>query len=299
MNPNQLEKTVKTIADQLTGRLPRIEKRMLEQVLLLAKELEVRNGNLVASTNNLRIAQRIQARLKKLILTKEYVKSVADYVNGYLSVYTLANDYYTAFGAVKREALYRQLRTNAVNSALDMLTETGINANVIRPIGELLTRNITSRASYADMTESIREQLTETDKGSGLLSRYAKAYTVTAINQYSGQLNKLMSDELGFEWFMYVGSNKETTREWCLHMTKKKWVHRSEFAELLKGHVDGHACKLSSTTDLPLGMFSTTTEETLQVDCGGWNCGHKFYGVPLEAVPEQVLNDFTAKHPNR
>ncbi len=99
-----------------------------------------------------------------------------------------------------------------------------------------------------------------------------------------------MTDDLGLEWFEYVGSNIETTREFCEHLTEKRYVHKSEIKTILKGDIDGHQCEIYEKTGLPKGMIEGTTEQNFQVNCGGWNCRHQLVPVAKEAVPK-VLRD--------
>ena len=107
-----------------------------------------------------------------------------------------------------------------------------------------------------------------------------------AISQYVGENNKLMTNDLGLEWFEYVGSNIETTREFCEHLTEKRYIHKSEIKTILKGEIDGHQCEIYEKTGLPKGMIEGTNEQNFQVNCGGWNCRHQLVPVAKEAVPK-------------
>ncbi|MDO4813433.1 MAG: hypothetical protein Q3995_07960, partial [Eubacteriales bacterium] len=123
-----------------------------------------------------------------------------------------------------------------------------------------------------------------------------------SLSQFTGQNNKLLTDDLGVEWFMYVGSTMERTREFCQHMTAKKWVHVSEIPEILKGHIEYegevHKCKIYAKTKLPSGMIEGTNEDNFQVNVGGWNCRHQLVPVAAAAVPEEIRNKFeTVKKP--
>ncbi len=110
-----------------------------------------------------------------------------------------------------------------------------------------------------------------------------------AISQYAGENNKLMTDDLGLEWFEYVGSNIETTREFCEHLTEKRYIHKSEIKTILKGKIDGHQCEIYEKTGLPKGMIEGTNEQNFQVNCGGWNCRHQLVPVAKEAVPKNKV----------
>ncbi len=122
-------------------------------------------------------------------------------------------------------------------------------------------------------------------------------YATTAISQFAGQNNKIFTDDLNIEWFQYVGSNIETTREFCEHLTKKEFVHKSEIPTILSGLIDKHQCEIYEKTGLPRGMIDGTNEENFQVYCGGWNCRHQLVPVAKEAVPKEIRERFeNARH---
>ena len=130
------------------------------------------------------------------------------------------------------------------------------------------------------------------DKVSGALSKYANTYATTAISQYAGENNKILTYDLGLEWFEYVGSNIETTREFCDHLTEKRYIHKSEIKTILKGEIDGYQCEIYEKTGLPKGMIEGTNEQNFQVNCGGWNCRHQLVPVAKEAVPLDIRAKF-------
>ncbi|MGM9818733.1 MAG: hypothetical protein ACI30B_07120 [Paludibacteraceae bacterium] len=109
---------------------------------------------------------------------------------------------------------------------------------------------------------------------------------------FTGQNNKLLTDDLDTEWFMYTGSNIETTREFCQHLTEKKYIHRSEIPTILTGKIDDHQCAIYEKTGLPYGMIDGTTPENFQVNCGGWNCRHQLVPVADAVVPADVRAKF-------
>jgi hypothetical protein len=77
-------------------------------------------------------------------------------------------------------------------------------------------------------------------------------------------------------------------------LTKKRFVHKSEIPELLKGHIDGHKCKIYEATGLPMGMIEGTTAENFIVYRGGYNCGHELIPVNEAAVPKEIRAKFSS-----
>ncbi len=123
-------------------------------------------------------------------------------------------------------------------------------------------------------------------------SRYATTYATTALSQFTGQNNKLLTDDLDCEWFMYTGSNKETTREFCRELTAKKFIHRSEIPTILTGRIDDYQCAIYDKTGLPYGMIEGTTADNFQCNCGGWNCRHQLVPIADAVVPISIRRRF-------
>jgi hypothetical protein len=139
--------------------------------------------------------------------------------------------------------------------------------------------------------------------GQGAFARYATTYATTALSQYTGQHNQLLTKDLGLEWFMYVGSNIETTREFCEVLTKKKWIHKSEIPTILQGKIempDGEIVEVAiyDKTGLPKGMIADTTPENFQCNCGGWNCRHQLIPVADAVVPSDMRARFKQIRPS-
>lgn len=278
---------------KFSGKLPAIERRMLEEVLLLARRLEVKNGKIASSMANLKLINGMRGKLEKLTLSREYIKDVAELARSCSAIAAAQQAYFKGtFGEFKPKPYYDALRDAAIASTVEGLTESGIRANVLKPINDLLRTGVTSGMSYAQMEQSLRTVLTETDGGSGALSRYAKTYAVDSVSQLAGEYMAAVTADLKTDWFVYRGSNIETTREFCKHLTKKEYVHKSEIPEILTGHIDGHKCKIYDRTGLPYGMKEGTTPENFMANRGGWNCQHQLMPVREDQVPMELRKRF-------
>jgi hypothetical protein len=288
---NQLLKTIDGASAKFNGKLPAIEGKLLEELSLLMKDFSVKNGKILSNMANLKLLNKIKGKLEKLVFSKEYVKDVSDFVRTYSTVAAMQNDYFKGQDKhFKAKDYYSALKQVAIDNTIEGLTESGVRANVLKPITDILLTGITSGQSYAQMEETLRKALTETPDGAGALSRYAKTYTIDSINQFSAEYMTAISNDLGYEWYAYRGTNLETTREFCEHMTKKEFVHKSEFPELLKGKIDGHQCRIYEKTGLPYGMKEGTNIDNFTVNRGGWNCGHQLVPLREASVPESVRN---------
>ena len=274
------------------------QKRMLKEVINLTKDLKTSNGQILPSVENLKLISKIKGALTKAVVNKDYKAGVSDLIKSFDTIQAEQLNYLNSISNKAPELQkYKLVKEMAIDNTVSQLTESGIDANVTSKLKDMLTRAVTTNANYSDLLGEVREFLTDTDKSAGALSKYAKTYTNTALSQYVGQNNQLITEGSGAEWFRYVGSDIKTTREWCDKMTDKEWVHISEFPEILKGHIDGHKCEIYDKTKLPKGMIEGTTVANLAVNCGGWNCKHNMYPVMTLQVPKNLRDKFEKQQP--
>jgi hypothetical protein len=275
------------------------QKKIYEEVITLAKDLETDIfGKVKQTITNLKRLNQIKAKLAALSKDKEWVAGIGKFVKYFDILQRQQNAYFsTAFpqltlgeSAKKRNEMIKQI---AVNNTIEALMGDGLKANVTDKLNDILLRGVTSGAKWADLQQELRDHLMGKEGGQGAFARYATTYATTALSQYTGQNNQMMTKDLGLEWFMYTGSNIETTREFCEVLTKKKWIHKSEIPTILQGKIempDGEVVEVAiyDKTGLPKGMIADTTPENFQCNCGGWNCRHQLIPVADAVVPKSV-----------
>ena len=279
------------------------QKKIYEEVVTLAKDLETdAHGKVKQTITNLKRLNQIKAKLAALSKDKEWVAGIGKFVKYFDILQKQQNAYFsTAFpqltlgeSAKKRNEMMKQI---AVNNTIEALMGDGLKANVTDKLNDILLRGVTSGAKWADLQQELRDHLMGKEGGQGAFARYATTYATTALSQYTGQHNQLLTKDLGLEWFMYVGSNIETTREFCEVLTKKKWIHKSEIPTILQGKIempDGEIVEVAiyDKTGLPKGMIADTTPENFQCNCGGWNCRHQLLPVADAMVPAAIRAKF-------
>ena len=294
---NELKKVIDTLdeaADSFDGIATKEQKKIYDEVITLAKDLDTDTlGRVKQSIANLKRLTLIKAKLAALSKDTEWVAGIGKFMQYFGTLQKEQNAYYTAHfpqatlsnTAKEKNELMRQL---AVQNTIDALMGDGLKANVTDKLNDILLRAVTTNAKFADLQEELRAHLMGQNGGQGAFARYASTYATTALSQFTGQNNKLLSEDLGTEWFMYTGSNKETTREFCEQLTKKKFIHISEIPTILTGRIDEYQCDIYEKTGLPYGMIAGTTPENVQCNCGGWNCRHQLVPVADAAVPKSI-----------
>lgn len=291
----------KSINDYMLS-IPEIEQSIYKEILKLTKELSVdKSGKIKNTIDNYRILSNLRSRIEKVIFTKSYEKNAAKLIESYDEINTVIKSYFATFAtspSSTTEEILKILRNQSIERTLMYLGESGVNVNIIGKVQDILQTNITSGGSYADFIGQLKTFIRGDQNNLGAFSKYAQTIVVDGLQTYSRTYTTAIAEDIGVEWYQYTGSLLETSREWCKHMVKKKWVHKSELATVIYSNVDGvDICSdeipCNAKTKLPRGMKKETNENNILNLAGGWQCGHIFIPVSGYLVPENIRSKFT------
>lgn len=287
-----IEALIKTMEDAIENfqrQIPGIQKGLSDSLLTELKDLKLQDGKILNSPENLKLILNLKNKIERLIIGEGYKKEVQNFIEAFNTVGELQEQYFAAYNyKFKPSKTLQIIKEMSIDKTLNDLLGQGLQSNIVDAVQDVLIANVTAGGSYASMTQQLQNDILNSNAGEGSLQRYTKTITTDAINQYSAQYHETLAIDLNFDWGRYVGSNITTSREFCLLLTAKEWVHRSELPEIIKGHIDGHSCKLSSSTGLPLGMKAGTNVDNFKIMRGGWHCGHQWFWVPNAAVPTYI-----------
>ncbi len=295
-----MEKSIEKILATLDGAIagfqdsvPAIQRQIHDEMQVVIKKLVIKDGKLLNNLENLKLISALKVKIQKIILNPAYKNSVEKFIESFTDVSNLNQEYFSQFnfkiGSKKTLPVIRQM---AVETTINDLMGQGMSASVLAPIQNILKENITSGGSYAAFQEQLRNHILTNETGEGSLERYTKQITTDAIHQFNAQYHDAIAQDLQFNWGRYVGSNITTSRQFCILLTDKQWVHKSQLPDIIKGKIDNEDCKLSKTTGLPVGMMPDTNPDNFKIRRGGYNCGHQFFWVPDNAVPINVKKIF-------
>lgn len=298
---NDIVKAINGAIEDFNQGVPATQKSMLNAILVELKNLDLDSaGNIKTSVQNLKVIGKIKGDLNNLVVTDRYLTDVQGFVDSIISVSQLQNDYWQSIESTFSPGpLLNEIKSQAITDTVNVLTENGIAANISDALQAIMQTSVSSGGSYADLTDQLRTALTDQEGNPGLLSKYARTYTTDALNTFAAQYNQTISDDLGYEWFAYQGSDIETTRPFCDAMTDFTFFSRDEIPSLLAAENLYYTNKKTGKrelvpiypkTGLPQGMKAETTPANFQTLRGGWNCGHQIRPVPASAVPTYIKN---------
>lgn len=299
----QLQDLIQERIDQFNGNLPAVQQSAFNAILDLTSELEVGSDRRIKpSIKNVKLIAKIKQELQKIIGKTDFEASLDDLVKTYDDITRLQNSYFTSLiGKFKVPKVLDEIRNLSIEATKDAFSEDALAVNVIDPIRDILVKNITQGGSRDEFLEEVRAYiLGKEGEEEGRLLKYSKTYTTTALNQYSRNYGSTLSDDLGFQWYQYIGTNKDTTRPFCLKLTEAKrngcmeYIHKSQFEDLVKGIICGEQVPIYEKYNLPQGMIEGTNASNLRVNAGGWNCNHDFAGVPDVLVPQKYKDQLAS-----
>ena len=292
---------IETRIDSFNEKMPKVQRDAYNVILDLTGDLETSNGRIKATMKNVKLISKIKQQLSKVIFTKEYEEELDKIVKTYGEITKLQNQYFTAaIGKFTVPKVMAEVQQLAIEGVVDAMGLDAVGVNVISPVRDILVKNVTTGGSKAEFLDEVREYLLDTERGDGKLVKYTKQIVTDSLNQYSANYTQIVSDDLGLEWFKYVGSNKETTRPFCKALTDAKqtcmpFIHRSQLPEIVEGQICGEQVPIYDKTGLPHGMIPGTNAVNFPINRGGYNCNHQLVPVSAALVPKALRDEFKGR----
>lgn len=293
---NDIVKTIKRSLSGFDKSIPKLQSTLYKEMLVQIKRLDTKGDKIAITVKNLSILASIKSKLNRLILNKEYMAEIKEFAKAFNTVYNMQFEYWKGIEKTfKPKPLLKAIRNQAITDTVASLTSQGISANVSDAIIGILRQNITAGGSYSQLADQLRQSLTNTPQSKGILDRYVKVVANDAIQQFNRNYTKIVSSDLGYEFYRYMNTDIETTRCFCDAMTDKNYFHISEVPQLIIGK-GGLKCKGESVpiykkTDLPYGMIAGTNAENFFIRAGGYFCRHSIHPVTVRQVPKQIRDD--------
>jgi hypothetical protein len=284
-----LLKKIEDAIDGFQASIPAVQQDSFARITKLVKDMDIRGDQLAATTKNVKAIGQLKAELEKAVLSVPYLDKVSEFLKAFNTVSDLQASYFkTIVDDFSIPKVLQAVKEQAVDATIEGLTEAGMRANVIEGATDILRTNITTGGKFSDLMDQMRDFIIGSPKVPGAMLRYTQQLTTDAINQYSAQYNQIVTDDLGLDWFQYVGSIIKTSRPLCKALVDKKWIHRSEIEDIIQGdfpEFKQQGGRLDARTGLPAGMIPGTNKYNFPIYRGGYNCGHQLVPVSAAAVP--------------
>ncbi len=270
-----------------------IQQDVLNKINLFIKDLNVRDGKIQANLENLRKINKLKPVLEKALLSPAYQKKVKEFADSFNTISKLQDTYFSSLVEnYTAPAVIKEIRNIAINDTIDKLTSV---SGIKNQIADLISTNIKSNSSYTALLKKTKDIITGTKDTEGILMRYAKQITTDTLNTYAANYTKIVTDDLGMDYFTWAGSLVEHSRDLCEELVHKKFIHKSEIPDILLGKINGKQIPIYNKTGLPYGMKAGTDVDNFMVNRGGWECNHLPAPVSKFRVPKDIRDKFEKK----
>lgn len=270
---------INTGPDALIANIKSAESEILNEIRLLLGELQRdSNGYIIQNTSNLNFISSLKNRLDDILTQSQYVEAIKVFAQDFDKQQVLNNEYYKAlYDYTESSELAALIGLNKRN-AIGLLLEGPIDKEFYSPIIEVITNAVSTSAPYRETVHAIdiitRGGEVNGEVVLGRLSRYAGqiAYDAMAISDRT--YNKQVSTELDIQFYRYTGGLINDSRSFC-KTRNGKYYHYKEIE--------------SWANENWSGKFRSTTEGSIFVYLGGYNCRHAIIPSPLSLVPKDDL----------
>lgn len=280
-------KQLQQFTDDFLNRIKAVQESFFDELSELVSRLERKDGYIISSVANLRLADKINDVLDRRLSRSGIDDAVNEYIKGFDQQRDLIDQYISdTFGDSSTKfsnALFEKTKRDAINT-LSSATPT---TRFLEGISSQINTAVETGAAFTDTIKALRLFATggKVDAGAqlagrgiqdvdGKLLQYSKqiAYDTIAVSDRS--YTNAVAKALNAEWYYYAGDIMITSRKFCIDRVGKYW-HRKE---------------IESWADLKWqGKMESTNEQTIFKDLGGHWCQHTLIPVSIDCVPADVI----------
>lgn len=289
-NTQELLKEINASLTTLEAKIEVTESKAYNIILKQIKGLEYSNaGTLIQNTHNTRILGDMKRELDKLLRSPGYKNAIIKFGASFDVVEKIQNQWFSAMvDDFKPKGAIITAKRTAVKQMVDNLVGGGVKQAVTERAGNILLRQMQSGASIRTVNDELRNFILTDKNSAGALKSYSGQIATDSLNQYTAAYNLQVTEDLGFEWYQYVGRIKDTSREWCVFAVKQRYFHKSELSKAARG--DFRTKKNVSLA----GLYPNTDGSNVLTLRGGFRCNHQFRGVSSKNVPLSIRALFSS-----
>lgn len=285
---------LESVPDKLQTVIEKNELKLFKQLLNDLGKLNVENGKIVASRENLAKITGIVENLKRAFLNKDYVDAIKAFAAEIATQAQLNNNILEkTIGSFSDTEMFKAAVQNSQRNALMLLDENAITSRFLQPITEILSNATVQSVSFQEAVKTLQNNMVGEN---AKFSKYAKTYVKDAFSIADRQYNDLISRENEIEFYRYDGNKIATTRYFCC-VRYGNIYHRKEIESwgnresLWNNTADtGKCAKLKGG-----GRNPDTNKSTIFSYLGGFNCRHVLIPISTDYVPESVKAEAKAK----
>lgn len=280
-------KLLENVPEELATAAERAQRDAWRKLGPLLAEMDVdADGNIAQTEDNVRRIGLITEELNKVLAGGEYKDAVQSFLGSIDEGIQLTDDIAKKIDSTfEPNNVQKQLLNISKQNAINAFFGSGLRERVTQPFLEQLTANVAARAPLREAVKALQGVIEGTDTTDGRLLANVRTTAGTAQAIADRSYAAAVNEELGIEYFQYLGGEIATTRPFCEHR-EGEIFHRKEIEAWGDGENSAGINDIrNGTWD---GRIDGTDSRSIFTFVGGWNCRHYLVPVIAQRVPASV-----------
>jgi hypothetical protein len=282
MDPEALARAIDLLIQNADKRyiesLTRIQAELNNQLLAILKDLELdAEGYIKQSANNRKILRDADKAINELFGSTPYTTAVSRYVSVIGKIDAQNVTYFSSLSESfsPNKQFLRNLQSDTIASIEKNILSDGLQSQVIEPLSKILNQNVNSGGKFAGFLEQVRNYILGNDQVEGRAMSYTRTYLRDSLFTYSRTYQQAITSDLGLTYYLYSGGVIDKSRPFCEERAGKFFSHK----------------EIEAMASLEwAGKKQGTTESSIFLFAGGWNCAHQIIPVSTLIVPQEVID---------
>lgn len=284
---------LENVPEQFSGKVEQVQKQSLRELIALLDSLDREGSFISVSVENIAKIQQISEQLLSFIFDEtEYTQALNVFSREFGKQAVLSRDYLSQITTdFVNKDIYKNTLRQSQKQAIELLSKTSVNQIFINPMKDVLLASISGGSSFVDTIQALTDIVQGTPQKEGNLLSHVKQVAFDGFAFSDRQYMKVVSEDVGFEWFQYFGGRIKDSRYFCVERAgqifhKKEIEYWGETASLWD--------KPPGSRFHGGGRVLETNKTTIWTFAGGYNCRHQIAPVAESSVPK-AARDRAAK----
>jgi hypothetical protein len=282
-------KLLENVPDAIATAAEKAQRDAWKSIAPLLAEMDVdADGNIAQTEGNIRRIGLITDELNKVLAGGEYKAAVQSFMSSIDEGVQLTDEIAKKIDSnFQPDKVQKQLLTISKQNAINAFFGTGLRERVTQPFLEQLTANVAARAPLREAVKALQGVIEGSGKTDGRLLANVRNVAGTAQAIADRSYSAAVNEELGIEYYQYLGGEIATTRPFCQHR-EGQIFHRKEIEAWGDGKNSGGINDIrNGTWD---GRIEGTDSKSIFTFLGGWGpCRHSLVPVIKQRVPAAVI----------
>ena len=248
---------IERVPSTFVTRVDAIRQDLFDELVSILATLDTQGGRFVASPENLARIEEIVDGLGNFLFNEEseYLVALREFLSAQGIAASLTDDYLSVTRSPKWQAVLQSQQFKTAK----IFDKERVSAEIGTLIRNEITSLVASEAQVTDASIFLKDFVIGTDEIDGRLTRYTKTWALTSYSNAEAQYVFSVASDLGTERWLYSGGLVKDSRDFCQERAGQEFTTEE--------------VRAWAALDWS-GKIAGTTEDTIFVNRGGWNCSH-------------------------